>query len=138
MVEKNLPPCDKIDKNEESNDSESDCTESSIHERNLYAASFPLLALFALLNQVSYFLLIIFRYLWQHILKLRHFVKPLRHSVQQKVAKIENLNQVGNLELPKATMNDNLLVKQKTHHKKAFEYISMALKIDEENEGEKN
>lgn len=31
---------------------------------------------------------------------------------------------------------DPLLAKQKHHHRKAFEYISKALKIDEENEGE--
>ena len=30
---------------------------------------------------------------------------------------------------------DPLLAKQKHHHRKAFEYISKALKIDEENEG---
>ncbi|CAB3246340.1 unnamed protein product [Arctia plantaginis] len=32
---------------------------------------------------------------------------------------------------------DPLLAKQKHHHRKAFEYISKALKIDEENEGQK-
>ena len=30
---------------------------------------------------------------------------------------------------------DPLLAKQKDHHRKAFEFISKALKIDEENEG---
>lgn len=30
---------------------------------------------------------------------------------------------------------DPLLAKQKHHHRRAFEYISKALKIDEENEG---
>ncbi|XP_065207889.1 spastin isoform X2 [Planococcus citri] len=40
--------------------------------------------------------------------------------------------------MPKQTGNlENQLVKQKAHHRKAFEYISMALKIDEENEGNK-
>ncbi|KAK6635788.1 hypothetical protein RUM44_001042 [Polyplax serrata] len=33
---------------------------------------------------------------------------------------------------------DTLLVKQKQHHRRAFEYISKALKIDEENEGHKD
>lgn len=33
---------------------------------------------------------------------------------------------------------DPLLAKQKHHHRRAFEYISKALKIDEENEGESN
>jgi len=31
---------------------------------------------------------------------------------------------------------DPQLAKQKHHHRKAFEYISKALKLDEENEGE--
>lgn len=31
---------------------------------------------------------------------------------------------------------DPLLAKQKHHHRRAFEYISKALKIDEENEGQ--
>lgn len=31
---------------------------------------------------------------------------------------------------------DPLLARQKQHHRRAFEYISKALKIDEENEGE--
>ncbi|CAL4128393.1 unnamed protein product, partial [Meganyctiphanes norvegica] len=42
-------------------------------------------------------------------------------------------------EMHRATTNpgpgDPLLAKQKHHHRKAFEYISKALKIDEENEG---
>lgn len=43
--------------------------------------------------------------------------------------------------LPRSTgpgPGDPLLAKQKHHHRRAFEYISKALKIDEENEGKYN
>ena len=36
---------------------------------------------------------------------------------------------------PQPGPGDPLLAKQKHHHRKAFEYISKALKIDEEDQG---
>lgn len=51
--------------------------------------------------------------------------------VSTELAPSEDMSQIHNV-----GPGDPLLAKQKHHHRKAFEYISKALKIDEENEGE--
>ncbi|XP_039758041.1 spastin isoform X3 [Pararge aegeria] len=52
--------------------------------------------------------------------------------VSTEIAHSEDMSYVNNV-----GPGDPLLAKQKHHHRKAFEYISKALKIDEENEGQK-
>lgn len=129
MVEKNTAQCEKSEKDEDSNNTESDSTESTFHEQNLYIASFPLIASFALLNYLSHVLITLFRCILQHILKLKSFVR--RPLESRRCIDVQT-----DIEMPKPTGNmENQLVKQKAHHRKAFEHISMALKIDEENEG---
>lgn len=67
------------------------------------------------------------------------------HQQQQELALLENSSSLNDPSQPhiypqemtsKVGSGDPLLAKQKHHHRKAFEYISKALKIDEENEGE--
>ena len=53
----------------------------------------------------------------------------LRVSTRQE----EGMSQV--VKRPGPGPGDPLLAKQKHHHRRAFEFISKALKIDEENEG---
>lgn len=138
MVEKNQLQCGRIENDEESNNSETDDTENSFHERNLYIASFPLLASFALLSYFSYLLFLLFHYIWEHLIKLKYFIKPFQRSlVQSKNVNNYNLSiNINDEEMLKTGSNiDSQLAKQKSHHRRAFEFISMALKIDEENEG---
>lgn len=138
MVEKNVSQCEKSEKDDDSNNTESDSNtiENTFHEQNLYVASFPLIASFAFLNYLSYLLLLLFRSVWNHILKLKSLIRrPLWHqSTPVKSVVVPNVQK--DTEMPRQAAGiENQLLKQKTHHRKAFEYISMALKIDEENEG---
>lgn len=132
MVEKKQS-CERVEKDEESNNSESDSAESTFHEQNLYIASFPLLASFALINYLSYLLFVLFRLLWQHIIRLKELLRPIcRLALRESQESSFDVSTQVEMAPP---ITEDSLVKQKNHHKKAFEFISMALKIDEENEG---
>lgn len=54
--------------------------------------------------------------------------------IVEEVHEMTHVNRVNSGPGP----GDPLLAKQKHHHRRAFEYISKALKIDEENEGQKD
>lgn len=122
---------------EESTTSES---RDSVHKQNLYIVSFPLIFLFNILRSLLYQFFIIFKYLFN---VSAQFTRP----VQTKEKNLEVIvNNTESVELATDKMTtplrtnapgpgDPLLAKQKHHHRRAFEYISKALKIDEENEG---
>ncbi|XP_043480447.1 spastin isoform X1 [Leptopilina heterotoma] len=122
----------------------------SIHKRNLYVVSFPLIFLFNILRSLIYQLFVVFKYLYastSYLIRRRQVTKntcQLEIVVDRETA--ENLLQVstredeGMSQIVKRTgpgPGDPLLAKQKHHHRRAFEFISKALKIDEENEGHK-
>ncbi|XP_037293979.1 spastin isoform X2 [Manduca sexta] len=114
-------------------------SQPSVHKRNLYVVSFPIIILFNILRSILYQLFLIFKYLYSA--SHRFMNKPRKIGecnlevvvkdgvVSTEVAQEEMSHHVG--------PGDPLLAKQKHHHRKAFEYISKALKIDEENEGQK-
>lgn len=129
-------------------------TFDSVHERNLYIVSFPLIFVFNILRSVLYLFYVIFRYIWKSsskIVILKSVNLHTRYSktnfeVQPKTLEIpvteslcEEYIEHMSYHKPKFTNSpgsvDPLLAKQKDHHRKAFEFISKALKIDEENEG---
>lgn len=115
-------------------------SQPSVHKRNLYVVSFPIIILFNLLRSVLYQLFIIFKYLYSASHRLMQ--KPRNNGecslevvvkdgiVSTELAANEEMSHVHTV-----GPGDPLLAKQKHHHRKAFEYISKALKIDEENEG---
>lgn len=120
----------------------------SIHKRNLYVVSFPLIFLFNILRSLIYQLFVVFKYLYastSYLIRRRQVTKntcQLEIVVDRETA--DNLLQVSTREdesmsqIVKRTgpgPGDPLLAKQKHHHRRAFEFISKALKIDEENEG---
>ncbi|KOX70992.1 Spastin [Melipona quadrifasciata] len=96
-----------------------DTPQPSVHKRNLYIVSFPLILLFNVLRTLLYQLFVVFKYLYTSTSQL----------IQRRQA------------LPRRAIGpgpgDPLLAKQKHHHRRAFEFISKALKIDEDNEGQK-
>lgn len=116
-------------------------SQPSVHKRNLYVVSFPIIILFNLLRSILYQLFIIFKYLYSASHRFIH--RPRKNGecnlevvvkdgiVSTEIAHSEEMSYVNNV-----GPGDPLLAKQKHHHRKAFEYISKALKIDEENEGE--
>ncbi|XP_051166630.1 spastin isoform X2 [Leptopilina boulardi] len=123
----------------------------SIHKRNLYVVSLPLIFLFNILRSLIYQLFVVFKYLYASTSYLIRRRQVTRNNCQLEIVvdreTAENLLQVsttredeGMSQIVKRTgpgPGDPLLAKQKHHHRRAFEFISKALKIDEENEGHK-
>lgn len=123
-----------------------DSQQPSVHKRNLYIVSFPLILLFNILRTVIYQLYVIFKYIYastSHLIYKRH---SNRNNCQLEIivdretvtnshkSNIEEMSHITRRP-PGPGPGDPLLAKQKHHHRRAFEYISKALKIDEENEG---
>ena len=120
----------------------------SVHKRNLYFVSFPVIFLFVVLRYIIYRLFLLFKTLGAIATTSSRFVfkpKCKTQKLEVEVESKENEESVSSLEYSKEMSHtskyqpgpgDPLLVKQKHHHRRAFEYISKALKIDEENEGE--
>jgi hypothetical protein len=114
----------------------------SVHKRNLYFVSFPVIFLFDILRSLLYQLFVIFKYLYTSTSKLVH--RPQTNStckveivIPERECETEDYPQDMSHLHPKHPTGpgDPLLAKQKHHHRRAFEFISKALKIDEENEG---
>lgn len=118
---------------------------ASVHKQNLYIVSFPIIFLFNILRSLLYQFFVVFKYIFSA--STRFVYRPARRK-ECTLEVIVSANVDGELPLingdeivqmatPKAGPGpgDPLLAKQKHHHRRAFEYISKALKIDEENEG---
>lgn len=116
----------------------------NVHKRNLYIVSFPVIFLFNILRSLLYQLFIIIKYIYSST--SRFIYKPVTSSNFNKSLLVvvdgdKAVTEIVNQEMPPQHRNsgpgpgDPLLAKQKHHHRRAFEFISKALKIDEENEG---
>lgn len=110
---------------------------TSVHKRNLCIVSFPIIFLFNILRSLLYQIFVIIRFI---------YCSSSNYLVRHRRLECENNEKDNNsCVIEEATMaqaklsgpgpGDPLLAKQKHHHRRAFEYISKALKIDEENEG---
>ncbi|KAE8741370.1 hypothetical protein FOCC_FOCC013069 [Frankliniella occidentalis] len=123
----------------------------SVHKRNLYFVSFPVVLFFNILSSLVYHLYLIFKYLYCQFARLG-LLQRLRRRAATHVQELSDGNTLCEIPPHVTEMSskfgpkhsagpgpaDPLLAKQKAHHRKAFEYISKALKIDEENEGQKD
>ncbi|XP_055322925.1 spastin isoform X1 [Sitodiplosis mosellana] len=125
-------------------------TRDSVHKQNLYIVSFPIIILFNILRSILYQFFIIFKYIFNvssHYMPLRKRQPPNIQVCVNDSEKMQELNnqvtgESGSMAARPHPISgpgpgDPLLAKQKHHHRRAFEYISKALKIDEENEGQK-
>ncbi|XP_038206771.1 spastin isoform X3 [Zerene cesonia] len=117
-------------------------SQPSVHKRNLYVVSFPIIILFNLMRSILYQLFIIFKYLYSASHRFIHRPRKSGECNLEVVVKdgVVSTEIAHGEEMPYTNNvgpGDPLLAKQKHHHRKAFEYISKALKIDEENEGQK-
>ncbi|XP_026480541.1 spastin isoform X2 [Ctenocephalides felis] len=119
----------------------------SVHKRNLYIVSFPVIFLFNILRLVLYELYVILKFIYTNSTQFVYKSKNKCDSHEFEVIVNDNtvIEQKHLDEMATSHKNtltapgpgDPLLAKQKHHHRRAFEYISKALKIDEENEGQK-
>lgn len=130
-----------------------DTPQPSVHKRNLYIVSFPLILLFNVLRTLLYQLFVVFKYLYTSTSQLIQRRQACKQTCQLEIVVGQkssenlnnNLNNTGQTEnegmsqVPRRPIGpgpgDPLLAKQKHHHRRAFEFISKALKIDEDNEG---
>ena len=106
----------------------------SFYEQNLHLFSLPLLATFSVINHILRFVVLISQYVWKHIVQLRGCIEP---SQRQCVYEYDDEVLVDRVleDMPNTVHETNQFLKQRVHHRKAFEYVSQALKIDEENLG---
>ncbi|XP_024880902.1 spastin isoform X2 [Temnothorax curvispinosus] len=129
-----------------------DGAQPSVHKRNLYIVSFPLILLFNVLRTLLYQLFVVFKYLYTSTSQLIQRRQASKQTCQLEIVvgqnpadgRLINGNRIENevmSQVPRRPMGpgpgDPLLAKQKHHHRRAFEFISKALKIDEDNEGQK-
>lgn len=160
MIRKSNSKCHKKSRATDEKSNTQSITDS-VHEKNLYVVSFPLIFVFNILRSALYLFYVIFRYIWKSTSKvfilrsvnLGLHTKYNRNNCEERQ---QNLISTNIVEIPTEGLCeeytemsyhktrhtsspgsiDPLLAKQKDHHRKAFEFISKALKIDEENEGE--
>ncbi|XP_014297558.1 spastin isoform X2 [Microplitis mediator] len=127
-----------------------DGPQPSIHKRNLYVVSFPLILVFNVLRTLLYQLFVVFKYLYASTNHLIRRTKANKGQCQFEIIVRPETNDLLAVSSDKDSSvmsqiarrpgpgpGDPLLAKQKHHHRRAFEFISKALKIDEENEGHK-
>ncbi|XP_031328223.1 spastin-like [Photinus pyralis] len=115
-------------------------SETSVHKRNLCFVSFPIIFMFNILHSLLYQIFIILKFIYcsssSYLLKSRNSTFSDLNNKQSETVEVQEMSNIT----PRLTgpgPGDPLLAKQKHHHRRAFEYISKALKIDEENEGQK-
>ncbi|XP_018317871.1 spastin isoform X2 [Mycetomoellerius zeteki] len=128
-------------------------SQPSVHKRNLYIVSFPLILLFNVLRTLLYQLFVVFKYLYTSTSQLIQRRQASKQACQLEIVvgqkptdgrlvingnrlEGETMSQVPRRPIGPGP-GDPLLAKQKHHHRRAFEFISKALKIDEDNEGQK-
>ena len=113
--------------------------EHSFHRRNLNLVAAPLLFLFSLLRALAFQLWVVLGIV---ICRSRSAI-PSRSRWRQNPVPVSDAESGDPAELhtsPKMAARahgpgEPALASQKHYHRKAFEYISKALKIDEENDG---
>lgn len=111
---------------------------TSVHKRNLCIVSFPIIFLFNILRSLLYQIFVIIRFVYCS--SSNYFVRGQTPNVvlEENSVVVEEIAGMSHVQRnPGPGPGDPLLAKQKHHHRRAFEYISKALKIDEENEGKR-
>ncbi|KAL1487994.1 hypothetical protein ABEB36_015374 [Hypothenemus hampei] len=115
----------------------------SVHKHNLYIVSFPIIFLFTILRSLLYQIFVVLRFIYCR--SSAYLIRPRNERVNTEQAEtthcivVEEISEMAQVRTSTGPgPGDPLLAKQKHHHRRAFEYISKALKIDEENEGQKD
>ncbi|XP_059475168.1 spastin isoform X3 [Neocloeon triangulifer] len=142
---KNSPrPNKKSKKNDQEKATRGSDPADSVHKKNLYFVSFPVIILFNILRTLIYQLYVIFGYLYSSTSRIVYRPRagsPVEVVIPRDHQDDDSPEEYPAMSLPKQPSGpgpgDPLLAKQKHHHRRAFEYISKALKFDEENEGQK-
>lgn len=111
----------------------------SVHRRNLELFAYPIIFLFTVFRHVLYRLFLIFKSIGSLAGRARFAFRQQQEPLHVDVPATEVEAETSDMTTRhQPGPGDPLLAKQKHHHRRAFEYISKALKIDEENEGHKD
>uniref|UniRef100_A0A4W5MEF1 microtubule-severing ATPase n=1 Tax=Hucho hucho TaxID=62062 RepID=A0A4W5MEF1_9TELE len=95
------------------------CDQVSLHKRNLYYFSYPLLALFAVLRVLVLHFGELFAWLCERMSRAMA-ARPKQRAADEHADKV---------------CEQDIGEQIRNHHKQAFEYISVALRIDEDDKG---
>ncbi|XP_078590990.1 spastin-like isoform X4 [Branchiostoma floridae x Branchiostoma japonicum] len=98
----------------------------SPHKKNLHIAAYPLIVLFNLISHLVFQIWLFFTFVYRQVLKRR--ARNTNQAARDRVDTMSGETGAG----------DPALTRQRAYQKKAFEFISRALKIDEENSGQKH
>nr|CAH7760592.1 unnamed protein product [Callosobruchus chinensis] len=102
---------------------------------------FPYNFLFNVLRSLLYQIFLILRFIYcsSSSYFVRHSKLDLENGNNEErgTCVVQEITEMAQVRPSGPGPGDPLLAKQKHHHRRAFEYISKALKIDEENEGQK-
>lgn len=120
--------------------------QDSVHRRNFRLVAMPITCIMGVLRLLALQLWIIISFLWMKLPKSRD-IESDSSSVETELIREDtpttqscsNENAPSDLfseKRPNVGAGEPALVKQKHHHRRAFEFISKALKLDEEDEGE--
>ena len=129
--------------------------QESVHRRNFRVAAYPVLIIFQLIRFLAFQLWLLLTVACQSVHSVSSAIKSTNKDqpLFQEDIELSEENEVFETHtpvfehiifpempqtptsLPNPGPGEPALVKQKQHHRKAFEYISKALKLDEENKG---
>ncbi|EEB18440.1 proteasome-activating nucleotidase, putative [Pediculus humanus corporis] len=119
----------------------------SVQKKNLFIISYPVVFLFVIFRSILHHLFLLLKALGTLITSNKFKFKSnseknnkegvINDAVKDETSIVET-EKMSNINKHQLGPGDPLLVKQKQHHRRAFEYISKALKIDEENDGHKD
>ena len=115
--------------------------QENVHRRNVRIAAYPLIFLFEIVRVLLYQIWLILSFAYRGLQSLSNTEKTFTVATEPSVdAKQQEINDTmlatKNAEKSKLPgAGEPVLSKQKHHHRKAFECISKALKLDEEDEG---
>lgn len=114
--------------------------------------SYPIILFFDIFRYVLYLIIIFLKYFYKYMTKLKlsstifSVLKKVRRTNLVRVTSIVKAVNTSSVVITECNdtnenidmasiVGDTLLATQKEHHRKAFDFISKALKIDEENTG---
>ena len=110
--------------------------QESFHRRNLRTVASPVLLFFSLLRTIAFNLWILLSILICHgrqLLPLRESERLTETCTDAETGIMTDRSPRNRASVPGP--GEPILAKQKHHHRKAFEYLSKALKIDEDDAG---
>ena len=123
--------------------------QESVHKRNLNVVAQPVIFVFNVIRLIAFYLWVVLSAVCQTVARGTSSSQQSGSELKHGTADSGNTADYGAYSryhsdevcrLPPPGPGEPALAKQKHHHRKAFEYISKALKLDEENRnaGKKN